>query len=429
MARPNVVLVIADSLRAQNTSLYGHDRDTTPNLSRFAQTATTYTHAYSPGRRSLPSHASIFTGTEIPQHRVITHGDSLAPGTTVFDDLSDEGYATGLFTFNSFFFDESYGLTDGFDTRVTRRPVPFESGADPRDCADDALSTVLPFCLRSGAPLRTLANGVFAKFASAGSSDLLIDSFTDWLDDVDGPWAAVFNLMDTHAPYLPEDRYNRWADAETRDRHAGIDDHVLDYRRGREPWELLRSFESLYDGAIRQFDANFDRIVSELDDRDVRDETLVVATADHGEGFGEHSLVYPEYRLVGHCHGIGEALFRVPLVVERPGQTELERRETPASLVRFPDVVRSHVDAATRRTFDEGPTRIASAKSSGRSWSTTRRSTGYRAASRRLSRDRTGSTRRSDRRRACPTTGGPTRRSRRPTTAGSRNTSAGTTRK
>lgn len=65
--KPNVLL---DSARAQNMSLYGYERETTPYLETLAERATVYEQARAPARWTLPSHVSLFTGLETAQHGV-----------------------------------------------------------------------------------------------------------------------------------------------------------------------------------------------------------------------------------------------------------------------------------------------------------------------------------------------------------------------
>lgn len=86
---PNILLVIADSVRAQNVSLYGHLNRTTPFLDSFASEATVYTEPVSPGTWSLPSHASIFTGYHVWEHRLTSFNDSLRPGHTIWEGVYD----------------------------------------------------------------------------------------------------------------------------------------------------------------------------------------------------------------------------------------------------------------------------------------------------------------------------------------------------
>lgn len=60
--RPNVVLMVLDTVRADSTTPYGAERDTTPNLDRLARRGVRFAHARSTAPWTLPSHASLFTG-------------------------------------------------------------------------------------------------------------------------------------------------------------------------------------------------------------------------------------------------------------------------------------------------------------------------------------------------------------------------------
>ena len=61
-AAPNVLLIVWDTVRAQNLSLHGHNRPTTPNLQRLAARGAWFRHAFATSSWTLPSHASMFTG-------------------------------------------------------------------------------------------------------------------------------------------------------------------------------------------------------------------------------------------------------------------------------------------------------------------------------------------------------------------------------
>ena len=60
--RPNVLVVVIDTLRADHLSCAGYERETTPNLDRFAGEGLRFTHAQSPRAKTTPAVASIFTG-------------------------------------------------------------------------------------------------------------------------------------------------------------------------------------------------------------------------------------------------------------------------------------------------------------------------------------------------------------------------------
>jgi arylsulfatase A-like enzyme len=107
------------------------------------------------------------------------------------------------------------------------------------------------------------------------------------------------------------------------------------------PWWQLEVLQHLYNGAIHQADAAVQHVVEGLRRAEARENTLVVVTADHGEGFGEVSDVSPSVRLIDHSWGIDEELTHLPLVVKHPGQNERQDVDEPATLRRFPRTAES----------------------------------------------------------------------------------------
>jgi hypothetical protein len=127
---PDVFLVSLDTTRADRLSTYGYERDTSPNLTRFAEDARLYRWARSPAAWTLPGHASMMTGL-FPR----SHGAHLAGGfvggesidgrrnvafplaaehTTMAEVLRDRGYRTAAFVGNFSYLYRDYGLAQGF---------------------------------------------------------------------------------------------------------------------------------------------------------------------------------------------------------------------------------------------------------------------------------------------------------------------------
>lgn len=316
MDAPNVLLVVLDCVRAKNTSLLGHRRETTPFLSTFAESATTYTQARTTASWSLPAHASLFTGVPSEGHRLCIT-ERLEPGQTVFDFLAGEGYDTGVFTENPYLTIHPSNLRACFENVVTERP-------DSTD-VDDPDET------------RKRVDGFWYA-----------DRFTEWVDDRAGPWAACVNLMDAHTPYETREASDEWSDPLSRRVHDELpikwEWGVYD---GRIPPVVGSLLEPLYDGAIRQADAVLKRLLGALDARAELDDTLVVVTADHGDGFGEPAHVPAEPPAIMHGMGTHEELFHVPLVVKAPGQSRGRTVTSLATLANFPDAVLAAFDGAT----------------------------------------------------------------------------------
>lgn len=164
---PNILLLILDSARAKNMSLYGYERETTPFLDEFSNQATLYTQARAPGIHSVASHASIFTGQEVDRHGAIKHASEINPSDTIWHDLATNySYTTGLFTSNLIVADAS-NLYEAFDhvdrprlslTRAVRKKL-FKSAYAPFD-SDDSLGLAgnIRQALRDNQPLRSFLN-------------------------------------------------------------------------------------------------------------------------------------------------------------------------------------------------------------------------------------------------------------------------------
>ncbi|SHH23190.1 sulfatase [Halobaculum gomorrense] len=310
----NVLLVVLDSVRAANCSLYGHRRETTPALESLAAEATVYDQARAPSNWSLPSHVSLFTGLETHVHGVTIH-HRLDPGHTIFEHLAAEGYETGLFTENGFLASHDAGVNSAFETVET---VP-----------DDPAADYVTGDVNDG------PNGFYYA-----------DEFLDWSEGRDGDWAACVNLMDAHRPFEPAPGHDRWGDEDARSLQSTLDLRwEPQFHGGEFPYWQLSGLESLYDGAIRQTDAVLRYVVDGLRDRDALEDTLLVVCGDHGDGFGEEGYLPTEPPAVSHIVPMHETLLHVPLVVRYPASVDPDGRSRgvrvgdPAALTRFPDVV------------------------------------------------------------------------------------------
>ena len=317
-SNPNVLLVVLDSVRAQNCSVYGHRNQTTPYLEELASEATLYTQARAPSNWSLPSHVSLFTGIETHAHKVTVH-DQLQPGQTIFETLADRGYETGLFSENGFLTSHETGLKNAFET-VTGVPEQY---------ADQYNTT----------SLNPGPDGYYYA-----------DAFDSWRQNQTDPWAACVNLMDAHRPFEPREPYDQWGHDHCRSLQADLPVRwEWEFHGGERPYWQLQALEQLYDGGIRQVDAILEYLVTVLRETGDLDETLLVVCGDHGDGFGERGAVRSEPPAVSHIIPMSEALLHVPLLVRPPGGGKGKRCHHPAALTAFPDVVMNAVIGTTDR--------------------------------------------------------------------------------
>lgn len=366
----HIVLVVWDSCRIHDTALGGYTRDTTPFLARLADEATEYRQARATAPWTLPSHASMFTGLYPREHGV--RGDETRfalPDRHLASVLSDAGYRTQLHTSNTYLREPEFGFATTFDRVESRSDVPFEAGIDPETFVSrhriGAYRTFVREVLAHDHPLQSVANGLHAKFRETAAYDLL-QSGDSWAADnggetyVDGvlsaldggdPTFAFVNLMETHLPYRPPEKYRRWVDG---DGYRSIE-QTPPWRHYDAPAETFRTLRALYDGSIWHADDITRRLYDGLADRGLLDETLFVVTSDHGELFGEASPGRG-VRPFGHQNGVEEELLHVPLVVRRPGgeSRTVDDRTSLAGL--YGTMLRAAgVETDARTLGDDGP--------------------------------------------------------------------------
>jgi arylsulfatase A-like enzyme len=312
---PNVLLVVMDTVRSANLSLYGYERETTPHLDAFAREALVFENAFAIAPWTIPNHASMFTGRYACDHGATQESKFLAPSAlTIAEILTNHGYDTAGITSNANVAAKK-GFSQGFLEYVDlwRSSVrePFEAG-------------------------RAVPEGDSGAFATAIAAE-------EWLAekrDTDRPWFLFLNYIEAHSPYEPAERFWRayLPDGLPASEHVTEYDYV-DYLAGAYQMsaEDFRAAEALYDAEIRYLDEQIGALLKRLDERGDLSNTLVIITSDHGEYFGEHGLI-------GHQFGLYDPVLRVPLIVRPPKGTAVPGRAS--ARVEVIDLFATILDAA-----------------------------------------------------------------------------------
>jgi arylsulfatase A-like enzyme len=287
---PNVLLLILDTVRAEDLSLYGFQHPTTPHLEALAARGVTFEHAISPSPWTLPAHASLFTGRHPHQLSADWERPLDAEDPTIAELLSSRGWATAGFVGNLIYATYETGLDRGF--------IRYEDY--PTSPAMVARSSLL---------VRMIVNRVrrwlgFDQVLVWKSAESITSSFLDWSRArADRPFFAFLNYMDAHAPYIPPPELSgRFGPA-----RVGWAPADLSNRRDWEADEL-RMERAEYDATIAFVDQQIGVLLDSLYTRGVLENTLVMVAGDHGEQFGEHGLV-------DHGNSLYRQLLEVPLVI------------------------------------------------------------------------------------------------------------------
>ncbi len=304
---PNVILIVLDTVRAQNLGLYGYQRATTPRLEEFARTGVVFERAFSTAPWTLPSHASFFTG-RYPHDLTadwLTPLDDAEP--TLAEALSSRGYVTVGFAANLIYATAESGLNRGF---VRYKDFPLSAKLLIRE---SWLTRAL------ARPLHSIL-GDFNSMVRKPASDVNAE-FTHWLASrPDRPFFAFLNYFDAHEPYLPPPPFD------TRFRPQGGKAYLNKEPETWSPEEVQQAYDA-YDGTLAYLDDQVGGLLATLKTQGLLQNTLVVVTSDHGEQFGEHGLY-------DHGNSLYRPLLQVPLVVSFPEQVPAGVRiSEPVSLI------------------------------------------------------------------------------------------------
>jgi arylsulfatase A-like enzyme len=343
--KPDILLIVLDTLRADRLSCYGYPRETSPHLDAFAESGVLFERAISPAQWTIPSHASFFTG-EYPTTHMMTQIYDKSSQDQVFlaDILRREGYATIGFCNNPLLGVVENGLDQGFEEfynyggTLPNRPAIGESrprlfGRFTQRLTRLARRTIAPLqdaFARSNLLLRIALHPrivpLWQRYINfKGNSALSVRDMVGYLrtrqrKGAEQPVFAFVNLMETHLPFGPRPRFVRkFVPYYRQDRPSRefMQSYNLEHYRWmvplREPLTELqdRVINDMYDAEVAYEDHLLRHLFEYLDEPDVRDNTLVIITSDHGEGLNHHGFV-------GHSLVAYDDLIRVPLIVRYP---------------------------------------------------------------------------------------------------------------
>jgi arylsulfatase A-like enzyme len=282
--RPNVILVVVDTLRADHLNHFGYARPTAAALDGFAARSTRFTRAYPPSSWTGPSTASIFTGLFSARHRVDRTGTKLGEEfETLAETLSRKGWHTVAHSLNHNISSKT-GYDQGFDH------------------FDDFLgsSTSYPHI------------------------EEMVARVSEWLETAPRePFFLYLHPMNTHGPYrVPHARASSLLGRPPsrefvyyRGHMAAITGGKNLARRARVSASYVGSLVDQYDTAIRYTTDQLGELFAALQRQGLYDDSLIILTSDHGEELFDHG---------GFSHGytLHEEALRVPLYVKLPRQRE-----------------------------------------------------------------------------------------------------------
>ncbi|HHM06049.1 MAG TPA: hypothetical protein ENJ19_09965 [Gammaproteobacteria bacterium] len=318
--RPNIVLIGADTLRADRLSGTGYHRDLTPNLAALAGRAMRFTDCYVPCARTAPSLASLLTGTWPHTHGVrdtfVTPEETHLPVAALPEMLRKLGYQTAA-------------VGDWAVSDVSK----FDFGFQHTDMPPDQWN--IKYLLRQGPKDIRLFLSLFTqnRFGKRALPEIYYLGGHPLAEEVgrdtramirrlaagEGPFFLMSFMACTHPPFTSKyPYYTMYADrnyrGESKFAMARLRDPFEIIRRQGEPKTEfdLEQIIDLYDGCVKNFDDELQRVLDYLDASGLSDNTIVVVFSDHGMEFFEH-----ETWGQGNS-AIGDFSARVPLIIADP---------------------------------------------------------------------------------------------------------------
>jgi len=289
----SVVLITVDTLRSDRLGVYGYAAAKTPAIDELASEGALFEDVYCDIPWTTASMASMMTGLFSTEHGLQAPWLRLPDDQlTIAEVFQSEGYQTGAVV-GIFSLDAVYGLDQGFDSYDDDFSLPavILPDAAPMEHIELEISDgPQEFVRRTEAKLH---NDAYKDDAE------VTDNALEWLNEnIGGPFFLWAHYFGPHERLVfSKDAY----DNKTR---------------------MIRE----YDGDLARTDVAIGRLLKGLDDLDLRSNTLVVLSSDHGQTLGERNTV-------GHGRDLYEPEVRIPLLVRLPSRVEAG--------IRLPQVVRS----------------------------------------------------------------------------------------
>lgn len=301
---PNILLIVFDTARADAFEPYGAPAGSTPAVADLARRGAALKGVFSTANWTVPAHASMFTGL-LPLSMGLgsAHTRRAMEGhkdRVLAEVLRRAGYRTAGVSANVWV-TRRMGFDIGFEEF---RPVTGQRRHRPRKGMRGRIRWDLD------AVRASIDDGLAA----------VDETVRSWISQrTSTPFFWFVNLMECHSPYLPPrpwndlspiGRYRAGSDARRYQSQQGFFEVCLGKRD--VPDASIARMRHLYARSVASMDDWLGRLLGEFERAGMLDDTLVIATSDHGENLGEGHLL-------GHAFSLDDRLIRVPFVAAGPG--------------------------------------------------------------------------------------------------------------
>jgi len=306
---PNVVLLTIDTLRADHLSSYGYERNTTPFLDQLASQSVVFKNTMTAFTQTTPSFASLFTGKQsyAAGMGVAAISDFPSYNLTLAEILKNAGYYTVAFVSNPTLVRYN-NYDDGFERY-------------------DELWRQNEFSSNSKRP-----------WSYWDKADRVTQAGVQWLErNHKKRFFMWIHYTDPHAPYAAPAPYNGlYVNDEYSHRFDDIPITKIKKQVRLGKHADPDYYIAQYDGETRFTDDQVRIFLEKLDQLGLKENTLLIVTADHGENMNEHGYYFD------HGNDAYESVAHVPLMIRFP--REIARPSSVDEVVSLTDVLPTILD-------------------------------------------------------------------------------------
>lgn len=303
-----------------------------PTLSQLMEESYVFTRAHAPSHWTVPSHASLFTGTAPSEHMAYPPNMKLRADLPTLSELFQrEGYLTALVSCNPWIISDKYGLARGFETAWA--PSLGHSSTLLSDFVIDLFRRRSREDSRFGQMLSGMAEQAVALLRSSPRLDnggrAALRYVQRFVAASREATFLVVNLMEAHDPYYARGPFSRWA---SRVQHTGIfgpnrlQELTFAIMGGRLSMTkgTRQNLEDIYWENVVYLDSILGKLLGALPNR-IRDEGFLVVLSDHGQMLGDKGDL-------AHVAGLSQELIRVPLLIRPPGGIRAQYMKHPVDI-------------------------------------------------------------------------------------------------
>jgi arylsulfatase A-like enzyme len=305
--RPNVILITFDSLAAQNMSMYGYDKVTTPYLDAFAKKSFVFKNGSANCNSTIPSMISILTA-KYPFSHNCRHVISLLTGNerseNVASMLKEEGYHISAIL----------GTLTGFPIVPRLQFVRTAQGTKGlkshfflwREHLVERFSRT--FLFRWG-------REITRQVIQTNSSEATFAKALELLETLPSPFFLWIHVYPPHAPYLPPSKFKYAFLAERTLDTFETQERYLHRYYSKESQPIIDKLRSRYDELILSADEAFGTFYDAIKNQGYLENSMVIVTSDHGEMF--------EKGYQGHDGtSLYQPVVHIPLFFRMPNQQD-----------------------------------------------------------------------------------------------------------